>query len=162
MASMLKISLMIVLACLFDHHADAQSRPNIFFIMLDDHAYQAVSAYGYGLNHPPQIDRIAQEGMRFDRCLIHTLSNAIPGIECVLPGGAFYAFPNVSKLYGKHAGEKFLSNSDDFAAWLLEEARVAVVPGFGFGADDYIRLSYAASPANIEKGLAGIAELSDN
>ena len=118
-------------------------------------AQKAAVAALNGTQEPTEKMRVAFEERRN---LIHSLLNAIPGIECVLPGGAFYAFPNVSKLYGKHAGEKLLSNSDDFATWLLEEARVAVVPGSGFGADDYIRLSYAASPANIEKGLARIAE----
>ena len=103
--------------------------------------------------------RVAFEGRRN---VIHSLLNAIPGIECILPGGAFYAFPNISKLFGKRAGEKLLSNSDDVASWLLDDARVAVVPGSGFGADEYIRLSYAASLADIEKGLARIAEAVGN
>ncbi len=118
-------------------------------------AQKAAVAALNGTQEPTEKMRVAFEERRN---LIHFLLNAIPGVECVLPGGAFYAFPNVSKLYGKHAGEKLLSNSDDFATWLLEEARVAVVPGSGFGADGYIRLSYATSPANIEKGLARIAE----
>ncbi len=118
-------------------------------------AQKAAVAALNGTQEPTEKMRIAFEERRN---LIHSLLNAIPGVECVLPGGAFYAFPNVSKLYGKHAGEKLLANSDDFAAWLLEEARVAVVPGSGFGADDYIRLSYATSSTNIEKGLARIAE----
>ena len=118
-------------------------------------AQKAAVAALNGTQEPTEKMRVAFEERRN---LIHSLLNAIPGIECILPGGAFYAFPNVSKLYGKHAGEKLLANSDDFAAWLLEEARVAVVPGSGFGADDYIRLSYATSSTNIEKGLARIAE----
>ena len=118
-------------------------------------AQKAAVAALNGTQEPTEAMRVAFEERRN---LIHSLLNAIPGVECILPGGAFYAFPNVSKLYGKHAGEKLLANSDDFAAWLLEEARVAVVPGSGFGADDYIRLSYATSSTNIEKGLARIAE----
>ncbi|HEV8060594.1 MAG TPA: sulfatase-like hydrolase/transferase, partial [Gemmataceae bacterium] len=51
-------------------YADDAKRPNIVFIFSDDHAYQAVSAYGYGLNQTPHIDRLAKEGMRFDRCLV--------------------------------------------------------------------------------------------
>ena len=51
-------------------HAADPKRPNIVFIFSDDHAYQAVSAYGYGLNQTPNIDRLAKEGMRFDRCLV--------------------------------------------------------------------------------------------
>jgi aspartate aminotransferase len=70
--------------------------------------------------------------------------NSIPGISCVNAKGAFYLFPNVSKLGLKSA---------DFCAKLLEQEKVAAVPGIAFGADDYIRLSYATSLANIQKGL---------
>ncbi len=70
--------------------------------------------------------------------------NKIPGISCVNAKGAFYLFPNISK-----TGLK----SMDFCARLLESEKVAAVPGVAFGADDYIRISYATSMANIEKGL---------
>jgi aspartate aminotransferase len=70
--------------------------------------------------------------------------NRIPGISCVNAKGAFYLFPNISKLGLK---------STEFAAKLLETEKVAVVPGVAFGADDYMRLSYATSMANIQKGL---------
>jgi aspartate aminotransferase len=73
--------------------------------------------------------------------------NGIPGISCVNPKGAFYLFPNISK-----TGLK----STDFCAKLLEAEKVAAVPGIAFGADDYIRLSYATSMANLEKGLERI------
>src|SRR5437867_2487944 len=74
----------------------------------------------------------------------HTKLNSIPGISCVNAKGAFYLFPNISK-----TGLK----SSDFCAKLLEAEKVAAVPGIAFGADDYLRLSYATSMANIEKGL---------
>ena len=70
--------------------------------------------------------------------------NSIPGISCVNSKGAFYLFPNISKLGLKSA---------DFCARLLEQEKVAAVPGIAFGADDYLRISYATSLANIEKGL---------
>ena len=70
--------------------------------------------------------------------------NSIPGISCVNAKGAFYLFPNISK-----TGLK----SGDFCARLLEQQKVAAVPGIAFGADDYLRISYATSMANIEKGL---------
>jgi aspartate aminotransferase len=73
--------------------------------------------------------------------------NSIPGISCVNAKGAFYLFPNISK-----TGLK----SSEFCARLLETEKVAAVPGIAFGADDYIRLSYATSMANIEKGLERI------
>lgn len=79
--------------------------------------------------------------------------NAIQGISCYNPKGAFYAFPKVSGLYGKRSGSDIIQNSLDFTSFLLKEALVAVVPGMAFGADDYVRLSFATSMASIEKGL---------
>jgi aspartate aminotransferase len=79
--------------------------------------------------------------------------NGMPGVSCLMPVGAFYAFPNVSKLYGKTANGKIIKNSSDLAALLLEEGKVALVSGDAFGADAHIRLSYATSLENIKKGL---------
>ncbi len=79
--------------------------------------------------------------------------NRIQGISCLLPVGAFYAFPNVAKLYGKSIQGKTIKNSSDLATYLLEEAKVALVSGDAFGADRYLRLSYATSMENIQKGL---------
>ncbi|MGE5855655.1 MAG: pyridoxal phosphate-dependent aminotransferase [Syntrophaceae bacterium] len=79
--------------------------------------------------------------------------NRMPGVSCLMPVGAFYAFPNVSKLYGKVANGKVIKNSSDLAGHLLEEGKVALVSGDAFGADAHIRLSYATSPENITKGL---------
>src|SRR5256714_6504680 len=78
------------------------------------------------------------------RSFAHKRLNSIPGISCVNAKGAFYLFPNISKLGLK---------STEFCARLLEEEKVAAVPGIAFGADDYLRISYATSMANIEKGL---------
>jgi aspartate aminotransferase len=74
----------------------------------------------------------------------HQKLNSIPGISCVNAKGAFYLFPNISKLGLK---------STEFCAGLLEQEKVAAVPGIAFGADDYLRISYATSLANIQKGL---------
>ncbi|HLB25748.1 MAG TPA: pyridoxal phosphate-dependent aminotransferase [Nitrospirota bacterium] len=79
--------------------------------------------------------------------------NSIPGVTCPNPLGAFYAFPRVSSYYGKSFNGKKIAGSSDMAAYLLDEAKVAVVSGDAFGADEYIRLSYATSMATIEKGL---------
>lgn len=79
--------------------------------------------------------------------------NAIEGIECPLPKGAFYVFPKVSGLYGRSLGGVVIRNSIDFCAQLLEVAKVALVPGVGFGADEHVRLSYAMSIEAIEVGL---------
>jgi aspartate aminotransferase len=78
------------------------------------------------------------------RSYAHQKLNSIAGITCVNAKGAFYLFPNISGLGLK---------STEFCARLLEEQKVAAVPGIAFGADDYIRISYATSLANIEKGL---------
>src|SRR6266436_1381908 len=78
------------------------------------------------------------------RSFAHKRLNSISGISCVNAKGAFYLFPNISKLG---------LNSTEFCARLLEQEKVAAVPGIAFGADDYLRISYATSMANIEKGL---------
>lgn len=70
--------------------------------------------------------------------------NSISGISCVNSKGAFYLFPNISKTG---------LNSTEFCAKLLDKEKVAAVPGIAFGADEYLRISYATSMANIEKGL---------
>jgi aspartate aminotransferase len=77
---------------------------------------------------------------------------AIPGFSCVKPQGAFYLFPNVKKA----AEWTGYANVDDFAKALLEEAKVAVIPGSGFGAPDNIRLSYATSLQLLEKAIQRI------
>src|SRR5207253_8691850 len=78
------------------------------------------------------------------RSYAHQRLNAMPGVSCVNAKGAFYLFPNISKLG---------LSSSDFCAKLLEEEKVAAVPGVASGADRYMRISYATSMANIEKGL---------
>jgi aspartate aminotransferase len=72
----------------------------------------------------------------------------IDGIECGLPEGAFYAFPKISGLFGGK-----VNSSDDFSNQLLEEVKVAVVPGSGFGDDNYVRISYATSMDKIVDGM---------
>ncbi|MEK7238685.1 MAG: pyridoxal phosphate-dependent aminotransferase, partial [Nitrospirota bacterium] len=79
--------------------------------------------------------------------------NSIKGVSCIKPVGAFYAFPNVSSYYGRSFKGNLIKSSMDLSAYLLDEAKVAVVPGAAFGDDRYIRLSYATSMENIQKGL---------
>jgi aspartate aminotransferase len=109
-------------------------------------------------------DEVAKMAGEFDRRrrLIVRGLNALPGVSCVMPRGAFYVFANVSRLFGrtwKTAGgtTTTLKSSLDVTAFLLEEARVAVVPGLDFGSDDHVRLSYATSDALITDGLARMA-----
>jgi aspartate aminotransferase len=79
--------------------------------------------------------------------------NAIKGIKCTQPTGAFYCFPDVSAHFGKTKGGIELKGSLDFARALLDQANVAVVPGLPFGCDKNIRLSFATSMQNITEGL---------
>jgi aspartate aminotransferase len=79
--------------------------------------------------------------------------NKITGVSCLMPLGAFYAFPRVSSFYGKSVKGKTIKNSADLATYLLDDAQVALVSGDAFGADAYIRLSYATSMENIQKGI---------
>ena len=108
-------------------------------------------------------DEVAKMAGEFDRRrrLVIAGLNALPGIRCVMPRGAFYAFPNVSGLFGRTwrraEGPTVLASSLDVTAFLLEEARVAVVPGRDFGSDAHVRLSYATSDALISEGLARMA-----
>jgi aspartate aminotransferase len=103
----------------------------------------------------PQDD-VAKMAGEFDqrrRVMIPGL-NAIPGVTCVTPGGAFYAFPNVAGLFGRRWQGKPLHGSADVTAFLLEVARVAVVPGLDFGSDAHVRLSYATGLGPIQEGLS--------
>ena len=77
----------------------------------------------------------------------------IEGVECFNPLGAFYAFPRVSSYYGKSFEGKTIDGSLALCDYLLDGAKVAVVPGVAFGADDFIRLSYATDDASIREAL---------
>lgn len=88
--------------------------------------------------------------------------NSIKGVSCFKPQGAFYVFPNIKKLLNKMYDNKEISNCTDFAGYLLEKAKIAVVPGNAFGAPGYIRLSYATSLENIQKGLDRFEEAVNN
>jgi len=82
----------------------------------------------------------------------------IPGVTCVEPKGAFYAFPDLSSFIGKKTPDgKKLENDAQLCEYLIEAARVAVVPGSAFSAPGFIRLSYATSMKNVEEGVARIA-----
>jgi aspartate aminotransferase len=74
---------------------------------------------------------------------------SIPGVKCTLPEGAFYTYPNVSGFFGRSG----VKSASDLAGKLLREAHVATVPGEGFGTRDHIRVSYATSVAELDRGL---------
>lgn len=104
--------------------------------------------------------------MAFDRRrkLIVDGLNGVPGMKCLMPEGAFYAFPNIAGVAGlkgwKAIAEKYKSPfiSSKLTSFLLEEARVAVVPGVEFGSDANIRLSFATSDENIKNGVERMRE----
>jgi aspartate aminotransferase len=86
--------------------------------------------------------------------VIRELLNDVPGFTCARPEGAFYAFPKVSGLFGVMVGKDLQINSaDQLAAYLLNTAKVAIVPGEGFGAPEHVRFSYATSMEQIKEGI---------
>src|SRR5215212_7678611 len=107
---LLSILLFVVLSVA---HAE---RPNVLFIISDDHAYQAVSAYGSGLNRTPNIDRIATEGMRFDRCYV-TNSLCGPSRACILTG----KYSHLNGFY-QNVGQKPFDGSQVTFPKLLQQA----------------------------------------
>jgi len=90
--------------------------------------------------------------------LVLNMLAEIPGIRISEPDGAFYVFPDVSSYFGKKAGEQIIANADDLAMYLLENAYVSTVTGSAFGEPNCIRISYAASIADLEKGFSRIKE----
>lgn len=99
-----------------------------------------------------EVERMRRHFMRRRDFMVETI-NKIDGVSCKNPHGAFYIMMNISELAGKEYYGKIINNADDFAELFLEVARVAVVPGTGFGADMYVRWSYATGMDNIVEGL---------
>jgi aspartate aminotransferase len=106
------------------------------------------------LNGPQDSIQVMLAEYKRRRDFVVARLNTIPGLTCAMPKGAFYAYPNISSAFGK-AGIK---NSLDFAEKLLEKVSVAAVPGAAFGTDNYLRISYATSMAELERGLDRIDE----
>ncbi|MDA8388625.1 MAG: pyridoxal phosphate-dependent aminotransferase [Nitrospiraceae bacterium] len=98
------------------------------------------------------VRRMAAEFDKRRRRIVEAL-NGLGPVRCAAPAGAFYVFPNTRALYAKSPE---ISSSSKLAMYLLEKARVAVVPGDAFGDDDFIRLSYATGIEQIEKGIERI------
>jgi aspartate aminotransferase len=86
------------------------------------------------------------------------LANGIEGVKCSMPGGAFYAFPDLRGVLGRRYGDTLIDSSMTFCEQLLEHAMVAAVPGEPFGAPGFMRLSYACSMQDVEKGMSRISE----
>jgi aspartate aminotransferase len=90
---------------------------------------------------------------RFRRDYVLERIRKMPLLSCETPTGAFYVFPNCAQTYGKSYQGHAINNSDDFATLLLEQAKIALVPGSGFGAPNNFRISYATSRENLAKAM---------
>jgi aspartate aminotransferase len=90
---------------------------------------------------------------------MHELLSAIPGVTCMKPQGAFYCFPSFEGVLGREIAGQTPRSTLELAALLLDEAKVAIVPGEAFGAPGYARLTFATSDGDIEEGLQRIAKL---
>jgi aspartate aminotransferase len=115
----------------------------------------AIAALNSGLDAVTEM-RAAYErrGVR-----MYELLSAIPGVTCMAPQGAFYCFPSFEGVLGREVTGRTPRNTIELAAVLLDEAKVAVVPGEAFGSPGYARLTFAVSDADIEEGLQRIAKL---
>ena len=111
--------------------------------------YAAIEALS---NAEDSLNKMVKEFDNRRKYMIKRL-DSIKGINYILPKGAFYIMVNVSGVYGKSINEEKITDSLSFSKELLKEENVAVIPGIGFGLDDYIRLSYATSMENIESGI---------
>ncbi len=101
------------------------------------------------LKGPQQcVEEMRQEYIKLRDHVVKGL-RAIPGVKCTLPEGAFYTYPNISAFFGR--GD--VNSAADLAGKLLREAHVATVPGEGFGTREHIRISYATSVGELDRGL---------
>jgi aspartate/methionine/tyrosine aminotransferase len=107
------------------------------------------------------LDAVAEMRAAYARrgTRMHQLLNAIPGVTCMAPQGAFYCFPSFERVLGREIAGTTPRSTVDLAAVLLDEAKVAIVPGEAFGAPGYARLTFACSDDDIEEGLQRIAKL---
>ena len=112
------------------------------------------------LSDPRGAESIEQMRREFEKrgAHMHKRLSELPKITCVRPRGAFYCFPNIGAYLGKKAGGVELTDAVSFAAALLEQNHVAVVPGNDCGFDDHVRLSFATSMEQIDKGIDRIGE----
>ncbi|MEX2626623.1 MAG: pyridoxal phosphate-dependent aminotransferase [Ilumatobacteraceae bacterium] len=105
------------------------------------------------------LDDVATMRSAFARRAVtmHRMLNAIDGVTCIEPQGAFYCFPNVTGLLGRDLGGRSAQTSLELADLVLSEAKVAFVPGEAFGAPGYARFSFALGDADIEEGIGRLA-----
>lgn len=97
------------------------------------------------------VDEMRQEYIKLRDHIVSGL-RSIPGVKCNMPEGAFYVYPNISAFFGRGG----VNSPAEFAGKLLREAHVATVPGEGFGTDEHVRVSYATSVGELDRGLERI------
>ncbi len=110
------------------------------------------------------LEDVATMRQAFDerRVTIHRMLNDIEGVECLEPEGAFYAFPSLTGLMGRDIAGHKIATTLDLATVVLEEAKVAFVPGEAFGAPGYARFSFALGIEDLVEGIGRIGELVAN
>ncbi len=106
------------------------------------------------------VRRVAEFASR--RGIVMEALTQLPGVRCVAPAGAFYAFPDVSAFFGARVQDGRLDCGQDFARFLLDQANVAVVPGEAFGSPDHVRLSFAAPIDRVREGLRRMTDAVSN
>jgi aspartate aminotransferase len=107
------------------------------------------------LSNPLEMSYM-KDAFKIRRDMVVSHLKKIPGLVVNIPKGAFYVFPDVSALFGKSYGKFVINNADDLCEYLLMDAHVALVTGAAFGADNYIRISYAASTEVLKDALQRI------
>jgi len=141
----------------------------IGFTASDQHLAEVMGNYlSHSTGSPSTISQIAaaealtgpqdsvlmmRDAFRQRRDYIVERINKIDGVSCLMPEGAFYIMMNIEKLIGKTLSGEEINNSDDFSLVFLEKAMVATVSCSGFGCENFIRLTYAASMETIEEGM---------
>ena len=116
--------------------------------------YAAIEA----LNRSEEVIAPMRAAFQTRRDLIYTLLSEIKDLTVVKPSGAFYAFPSVQAFIGRSFNGRKMETDFDIATYLIEEGRIAVVPGSAFGAPGFIRMSYADKEENIREGVSRLAE----
>jgi aspartate/methionine/tyrosine aminotransferase len=107
------------------------------------------------------LDDVAMMRAAFERrgAIMHKMLSEIPGVTCIEPQGAFYCFPNVSGLLGRPLGGTTVQTTLELADLVLDQVKVAFVPGEAFGAPGYARLSFALGDDDLVEGITRIADL---
>ena len=103
------------------------------------------------------VEEMRREYDRRRRFVVDRL-NGLRGVTCALPLGAFYVYPDISACFGLRTGERVIADGIDLCDYLLDEARVACVPGRGFGTEAHLRLSYATSMENLHRAMDRLGE----